>query len=116
MITRAEIAKLTPRGRTKLFDDLSGLLFATQEDCATGLEVTRKTIHNWRTDDKVPLMALYALHSMSEAKFAADLEQVAHKLEQAVFMLKLLFGARPGPSGSAGKNASASRARAASPK
>lgn len=114
MITRQEIAKLTPKGRTKLFDDLGGLLFATQEDLATGLEVTRGTVHNWRKDDKVPLMALYALHSMAEGRFHDDLALAAQKLEQAVFMLKIIFGAKPGPSGSAGKNSAAPRRGASS--
>lgn len=114
MITRAEIAKLTPRGRTKLFDDLSGLLFQNQAELAAGLDVTAKTIQNWRKDHNVPLMALYALHSMAEGRFATDLAQIALKLEQATFMLKILLGAKPGPSGSAGKTASGARARRAS--
>ena len=74
MISRAEIAALTPKGRTALFIDLSEVIFPTQEACATGLEVTRRTIQNWRTGDGVPLMALYALHSMAEAKLGAEKE------------------------------------------
>lgn len=93
MITRAEIAKLTPKGRTQLFDDLAGCLFPTQEACATGLEVSRKTIQNWRKDDNVPLMALLALHSMAEAKLGAELVAVVDGLDRIAGVLAALITA-----------------------
>lgn len=117
MITREEIAKLTPKGRTHLFDDLSGLLFATQEQCATALEVTRFTLNNWRKADNVPLMALLALHSMAEGKLAADLTEIADRLASAAAILERLVSpasSRAAPSGSGGKNSAAPRATGAS--
>jgi hypothetical protein len=91
MITRDEIAKLPAKGRTALFDDLSALLFPTLNDCATGLDVTRGTVYNWRKKDDVPLMALYALHSMAEATLATDLADIAAKLERVTLILERII-------------------------
>ena len=114
MISRAEIAALTPKGRTALFIDLSEVIFPTQEGCATGLEVTRRTIQNWRTSDGVPLMALYALHSMAEAKLGAELAGVVAGLERIALILQSLISAAPALPGNAGTTASASPAGAGS--
>lgn len=118
MITRHEIAQLPPKGRTKLFDDLSAVLFATQADCATALEVSVRTVQNWRKDDLVPVMALYALHSMAEARLSAELVQVAAGLERAAQILAQLIpaGASSSTRGSSRTTASASPGIAASGK
>jgi hypothetical protein len=116
MITRSEIAKLTPKGRTQLFDDLCGALFPTQGATATALEVTRRTIINWRNRDEVPLMALYALHSMCEGKLGAELEAVIASLDRIATVLAELIPAASTrePRGSAGKTATASAGSAGS--
>ncbi len=110
MITRSEIAKLTPKGRTALFDDLCGALFPTQGATATALEVTRRTIINWRQRDEVPLMALYALHGMAEAQLVEGLGAVITHLDRIATVLSVLIpaGAAPAPRGSGGNSATAS--------
>lgn len=97
MITRAEIAALTPKGRTQLFDDLAGVLFPTQEATANALEITRRTVLNWRSREEVPLMALYALHSMAEAKLGAELAQVAESLDRTARILAQLVSPSAAP-------------------
>ena len=91
MINRHDIATLTPRGRTQLFNDLSSALFRTQADCATVLEVTVKTIQNWRNQDNVPIMALYALHSLAEAKLGQELLSVVESLDRVASILAQLI-------------------------
>jgi hypothetical protein len=114
MITRQEIAKLTPKGRTQLFDDLCGALFPTQGATATALEVTRRTIINWRQRDEVPLMALYALHGMAEAQLVEGLGAVITHLDRIANVLAVLIpaGGTPAPRGSADKIAGASAGNA----
>jgi hypothetical protein len=118
MIDRTQIETLTPRGRTQLFDDLSGALFRTQGDCATALEVSTKTIQNWRNADTVPIMAVYALHSLAEAKLGRELAEVVAGLERIASILAQLIPSavsRETP-GNAGKNSSALPAGAGSGK
>ena len=116
MITRSEIAKLTPKGRTQLFDDLCGALFPTQGATATALEVTRRTIINWRNRDEVPLMALYALHGMAEAQLVEGLGAVITHLDRIATVLAVLIPAAAvrEPPGNAGKIAAAYAGNAAS--
>ncbi len=116
MISRDDIAMLTPRGRTQLFDDLSGALFRTQADCATVLEITTKTIQNWRNNDNVPIMALYAMHSLAEAKLGQELVAVVEGLDRVASILAQLIppaSLRETP-GSGGTNSSALKAGAGS--
>lgn len=110
MITRSEIAKLTPKGRTMLFDDLCGALFPTQGATATALEVTRRTIINWRNRDEVPLMALYALHGMAEAQLVEGLGAVITHLDRIATVLAVLIPAAAArePRGSGGNFADVS--------
>lgn len=73
MLSRAEIRSLTPQGRTQLFDDLCALLYRTQEEAADALEVSRRTVVNWRSKHNVPLHVLYALHAMTQEEIGAQL-------------------------------------------
>jgi hypothetical protein len=116
MITRSEIAKLTPKGRTALFDDLCGALFPSQGATATALEVTRRTVINWRQRDEVPLMALYALHGMAEAQLVEGLGAVIAHLDRIATVLAVLIPAAsaPAPRGSGDKTATASAGNAGS--
>ncbi len=109
MINRAQIETLTRKGRTQLFEELSGALFKTQAECADALEVTRKTVQNWRNNDAVPIMAVYALHSMAEAKLGQELVAVVEGLDRIAKILAQLIpsaGGRGTP-GSGGTNSSA---------
>lgn len=110
MITRSEIAKLTPKGRTQLFDDLAGALFPSQEATGKALEVTRSTVHNWRSRDDVPLMALYALHGMAEAQLVEGLGAVISHLDRIATVLTVLIPAAAArePRGSGDRTATAS--------
>lgn len=116
MMTRAEIARLTPKGRTQLFDELTGALFRTQEETATALEITRRTVQVWRKEDTVPLMALYALHSMAEGQLMQDLGAVIAHLDRIATVLAQLVtpAAAREPRGSAGSTGAASAGSAGS--
>jgi hypothetical protein len=79
------------------------------------LEITTKTIQNWRNDQKVPLMALYALHSLCEAKLGQELVAVVQSLDRiATVLAAIIPSVLPGTPESAGKNSSALTAGAAS--
>lgn len=88
MITRDEIAQLTAKGRTQLFDELCAALFRTQEEAAVALEVTRRTIQNWRSREEVPLMALLALHPMMEVRIGQEMVTAAEAMERAANLLR----------------------------
>lgn len=86
MLTAKEIAQLTPKDRTDHFDRLAALVFSTQAEVATALDIALRTLQNWRKDQTVPVMAILALQSIAEAPnqpsaLLQDARQIAAQLE-----------------------------------
>lgn len=88
MLTAAEIAKLTPEARTAAFDQLAATIFNTQPEICAALDVSRRTLQNWRAARDVPIMALLAIQSCATSPtqpsaILQDMRAVAAQLEAA---------------------------------
>lgn len=110
MLTAPQVAQLAPEARTQLFDQLCAAVFDTQAQACENLDISLRTLQNWRKDHSVPVMAILAMQSITAApdqpsaimqdarQIAAQLEAIADATGQTARIMASVVRRLPDPS------------------